>query len=70
MTLSKIEVLFAEVTQALDFSHKMEKDLKVSFIEAREGWKKARDDIQETRLENLNLFKAYMRSMEDNYFIM
>lgn len=70
MTLSKIEVLFAEVTQALDFSHKMERDLNVSFNEAREGWKKARDDIQETRLENLDLFKAYMRSMEDNYFIM
>lgn len=70
MTLSKIEVLFAEVTQASDFSHKMEKDLKVSFNEVREGWKKARDDIQETRLENLDLFKAYMRSTEDNYFIM
>lgn len=38
--------------------------------EDQEYWKRAEDNIQEMCHENLELFKEYMISMEDNLFIL
>lgn len=38
--------------------------------EDQEYWKRVEDDVQEMCLENLELFKKYMISMEDNLFIL
>lgn len=38
--------------------------------EAQEGQKNAQDELQETRLENLDISKEYAKPVEDSYSIL
>lgn len=68
--ISSIEVTLTEANQDLESSRETMKKLEVILRKAQEGWKKAKDGLWEMRLENLDLFKKYMKSVEHNFSIL
>lgn len=61
MSLSKTEDNLIEANQTLDSSRKTVEELELSLSKAQEGWKKAKDDLQEMRFEKPPLSKEYMK---------
>lgn len=61
MSLSKTEDNLIEANQTLDSSRKTVEELELSLSEALEGWKKAKDDLQEMHFEKISLYKEYRK---------
>ncbi|CAI8590549.1 unnamed protein product [Vicia faba] len=58
------------VNRALDYSHKIIRELEKSLGEAHEGLKNAQDDLSGVQSKNIHFSKEYVKIVEFSYSIM
>lgn len=67
-SLKKVMDAFFQVNKALDSSHMMLEELKASLKEGLKGYKKTKDNLRGTCLENISFAKDYAKVVEDSLF--